>query len=206
MPLGDGFQGVRIPSACSCSRENHFPLSCSELDNWSCDKEYALVKHCPRGHELHKVSGSNNIMCKACKRDYCFICTNDLGQHKGCLKYVGDEQGRLNYYMERYQAHDSSQKLTEKLLEYGLAYVIRIGVKSLIASRQALKYSYVYAYLHHVDPAFESAQIKLETAAEDLNVAIEEGVLDLDEIDNLSRQVSKCYEDLLRWKAPVVGH
>jgi hypothetical protein len=137
-------------------------------------------------------------MCKSCRRDYCFICVSDLGRHKGCVHYTGPEDGRLAHYMERYQAHHTSQIMSEKVLEFGLAHVVRIGVNTLVAARQLLKYSFVYAYLHRVNSSFEEAQWKLEKTVEDLNRAIEDEYHDFTRIEDLTQDVAILYEAMSR--------
>lgn len=203
-----------------CGMDYHAPTDCDTIKQWliKCadDSETANyitanTKDCPNCHAcIEKNGGCNHMQCAKCKHHFCWMCLGDWKKHGSeyyeCSRYkenpaVAQETVHVKarkalekylFYFERWENHNKSLKLEEKMLE---KIKVRIeervnrhegtwidwqylfdAASLLTKSRYTLQYTYPYAY-YLEDPLkkdlFEYQQAQLEKEIEELSWKVE---------------------------------
>lgn len=195
-------RGLILENCQQCNKEFHHPCSCEMVREWFDNDKNSLetLKSCPLcGHSIEKDTGSDQLICNKCEHEFCFVCTKTWDGHGHCVSCEPNTDA-LQHYMKIYNAHDLSQKLTEKTLSYGMAHELKIVTNSLIVCHQLLKYCSIYAYMQSItEKQFFYAWRNLEREIQDLHNTMNSFVIDFDEIQRLHLSAIAQYKAVLKY-------
>ena len=203
------------------------------------------VKLCPNPKcrvPTTKNGGCMHVICSTCNTEYCWQCGQwgggDTGRERPHHVYdcnvppvdgwgsavPFEDDGRFQFYYERYTNHRHSLKVAEnkkntmlktqlekigpKLLENEIKY-LPDAFDLLIDSRNMLSWTFVYAFFIEDDKKrvlFQYVQNDLEQRVEDFTPDIEQENPDILlksrlEIMNKTRAIRKYFDNVMEWEA-----
>mmetsp|Transcript_3584 Transcript_3584/g.3960 ORF Transcript_3584/g.3960 Transcript_3584/m.3960 type:complete len:523 (-) Transcript_3584:184-1752(-) len=217
-----------------CGKLPHAPAECGMARKWEQkiakegeDAQWlaAFTKECPKCATLiHKDGGCQYMACPKCSHKFCWICLGNF-DHKNhqCNKFTetsGDDKRKdlhkFMHFLTRYQTHEQSAKLEDKLMEIaerimhelaekGMSWIdvqfIKTATEQLTEARDVLKWTYVYGYFlpDQVNrELFEYLQGELEEGTEKLSELLEaKGEKDRMNIINQNEFVKQRLQNLL---------
>jgi len=188
----------------------------------------ANTKQCPQCHKyIEKNQGCNHMTCRkeagGCGYEFCWICMNEWKPHgtsyyecsrfdakkvqdqEKSKKQIKFELERYIWHFDRYNNHDKSLKLSQKMrisvqdeilkfnqikfLPYDELRFLEDAVETIIKSLRTLKNTYIFGYYMKQDAKerhlFEHNQILLQQNADKLHEMMEDKTKNsLLEIDN----------------------
>jgi ariadne-1 len=226
------FCGEEPHDPCGCKKISLWNDKCcneSETANWI----IANTISCPHcSTRIEKNGGCMHITCGKCKQGFCWIC---LGSHhvSQCNGYGGNpsdvsrakgELDRYLHYYHRYHAHAEAQEFARKQLKKTEAQdsepessddfiwkdvaFLKAANKQLVECRRVLKYTYVFAYYHFVNPStkmqqerFEHHQGILESLTESLSKLTEKslGEIDQTQVINQTAVIDQFMKNILEY-------
>lgn len=150
-----------------CIYENHLPCPCWITARWikKCEDDSetanwieANTHNCPGcGGAIEKNGGCNHMVCRTCKREFCWICHEEWLSHTNyykCNRYRAEEPDReeqrnakrelLNRYLhfyKRFSIHELSMKGDRKTVEQ-VETIARLYMEDVAAKDSTLALSW----------------------------------------------------------------
>jgi DNA-directed RNA polymerase subunit RPC12/RpoP len=186
-----------------CDKQFHHPCSCDQIKEWNEKLEkpdVEVVIKCPScSHKIEKDTGSNNLCCEKCDREFCFVCEKVWNGHGHCVR-VEPNGDPYAHYLKIYNMNQLSEELTEKQLTHGMAALLEAVTRTLAAGHAMLKYCAVFAYYSNADnKQFFRMWRDLEREVQDTHNQVNAFVIDLDEIQRSHDSVLNQYKTMLKY-------
>lgn len=235
-----------------CGQEGHAPCICRIVKMWlkKCEDDSetsnwikANTQDCPNPNcnsLIEKNGGCNHMTCRKCRYEFCWICEGPWSEHGNSYyncnrfdeKKAQEKESRKSsrvslerylHYFNRYQNHEQSARLDEKLMvqtrknmdamqEAGVLSWSEVQFLAKAAAvvnecRMTLKWTYAMAFYlkrNNMTEIFEDNQRDLERAVEQLSEQLQSRI-DQDTITQLRQKVTDLMVYVQRRREIMLG-